>query len=73
MTEATTLLKHVKLKPIMSVSEISDLLGVSRDTIIREREKGNLKGVKVGGHWRFPTGQPYFKRFQWITEQGAKR
>jgi excisionase family DNA binding protein len=73
MKETTTLLTPVTLKPIMSISEISELLGVSRDTVIREREKGRLKGVKVGGHWRFPTGQAYFKRFERITEQGVNK
>jgi excisionase family DNA binding protein len=40
---------------MLSIDEVADQLAVSRDTIRRLVERGELKAVKVGAQWRIST------------------
>lgn len=35
-----------------TVKEVADMLRVSQMTIVRELDRGNLKGVRVAKNWR---------------------
>ncbi len=39
---------------LLTVSEVMDLLRMSRDTVYRLAARGQLPGRKVGRAWRFP-------------------
>ena len=40
-------------KKIMSIKEVSDFLKIPLSTIYELAQKGKLRGVKFGRHWRF--------------------
>ncbi|MCK5706899.1 MAG: PTS sugar transporter subunit IIA [Candidatus Aureabacteria bacterium] len=50
---------------ILTLLEIADYLKVSQKTIMRMINKGNIKGFKVGGQWRFL--RPVVD--EWITDK----
>jgi len=37
----------------LTVSQVAELLQLSRKTVYRLTQQGHLPGVKVGGSWRF--------------------
>lgn len=42
---------------ILTLKELADLLRVNERTILRMQQAGQIKGVKVGGQWRFNSSQ----------------
>lgn len=51
----------------LSVVEIAEHLGVSKETIYRWLEKGKIPAHRVGKLWKFKASEVD----QWITEGGA--
>lgn len=44
-------------KGIWTTEEVAAEFKVSRDTILRERKKGRIKGGQVGRQWRFESDE----------------
>lgn len=42
-----------KLDTIMTISELSAYLKISKSTLYKLAQEGKLPGQKVGRHWRF--------------------
>jgi len=42
-----------KPDPVMTIEELSKYLKISRSTLYKLAQKGNLPAQKVGRHWRF--------------------
>lgn len=38
----------------LSVEEVAEYLGLSRDTVYRKARRGEIPGIRVGRSWRFP-------------------
>lgn len=51
----------------LSVTEIADHLGVSKETIYRWLEKGKIPAHRVGKLWKFKASEVD----EWITSGGA--
>ncbi|WP_432051802.1 helix-turn-helix domain-containing protein [Streptomyces xiamenensis] len=41
----------------LTVTQVSGLLGISRRTVLREIQRGNLAAVKPGGMYRIDPGE----------------
>jgi excisionase family DNA binding protein len=52
----------------LSVEEIADHLGISRETVYRWLENGKIPSHRIGKLWRFKTSEVD----QWITAGGAE-
>lgn len=46
-----------ELNKLYTVEELTELLHVHRRTLYRYINTGKLKGIKVGGYWRFTEEQ----------------
>lgn len=40
-------------EPLMNMGEVKKMLGISLTTVRRLRKSEKLRGIKVGGQWRF--------------------
>ncbi len=50
---------------VETVASLTERVGMSRETIVREVREGSLPYVNVGGHWRFrDCDVAYWKRNQ---------
>ena len=38
---------------VLTIGELAEYLKISRSTLYKLAQEGNLPGVKVGRHWRF--------------------
>jgi len=51
----------------LSVQEIAQYLGISKETVYRWLDKGKIPAHKIGKQWKFKTDQVD----QWVTEGKA--
>lgn len=51
----------------LSVQEIAQYLGISKETVYRWLDKGKIPAHKIGKQWKFKTDQID----QWVTEGKA--
>ena len=51
----------------LSVEQIADYLGISKETVYRWLEKSTIPGHKVGNQWRFQT----FEIDDWVKRGDA--
>ncbi len=58
-----------QLEPWLSVEEIAQYLGVSKETIYRWLEKGMIPAHRMGKLWKFKPSEVD----DWITSGGAER
>ena len=45
--------EQVKTNRVMTIGEVSEYLRIPISTVYSLAQKGKLKGVKAGRHWRF--------------------
>ena len=55
------------LEPWLSVEEIAKYLGVSKETIYRALDKGNIPAHKIGKLWKFKPSEVD----HWVVNGGA--
>jgi excisionase family DNA binding protein len=55
VTHAVALSSHGRIDPLLSVNEVATYLGVTRRTVYRFVQDGNLRPVRVGERLRFRT------------------
>lgn len=52
-TTKTTDERNVKMKKMLTAKDVSEWLNLSTKTVLNATRDGKLKGLKIGGVWRF--------------------
>lgn len=50
-------MNYEKIERWVSMNEIADYLGVTRDTVLAWTEKRGMPGVKIGRTWKFKVSE----------------
>lgn len=67
MPLAYSLMEHVMAEPWVSVEQIAEHLGVTRDSIYRWIDRKGLPAHRVGRLWKFKVSEVD----QWVRDGGA--
>jgi excisionase family DNA binding protein len=53
MSKRTDVIHEVVKRKVLTISEVSEYLHVSRQTIYRMLRRGDIPAFRIGGDWRF--------------------
>jgi excisionase family DNA binding protein len=53
MSKRTDVIHEVVKRKVLTISEVSEYLRVSRQTIYRMLRRGDIPAFRIGGDWRF--------------------